>query len=251
MLYLQRSKMRGGARVKMVRLVSLVALVLFAASIVRADDTRVNNNGGGDPDIPACGSSPVMANAQGVIDFSCLVTSVSSGGTGALTKITDEASDSADGGGLTCASELVTVDGWKETQTVNPGGVDTCTLTAPTYVTPQVYLNIATVTGCLQLPPLPSCDPYLGGPTIQTFYNDGDCDLDDFVLGLPVGCTLNIDNFNVAGNPNSGTSPFAADGAFGVAGNNEPLPSLPEPGTLSMLLIGLTGLPLVRRKFAR
>src|SRR5271170_28578 len=186
MLYPQRLKLRGGARVKMFRLVSLVALVLFAASIVRADDTRVNNNGGGDPNIPACGSTTIMSNAEGVIDFSCLVTSVSSGGTGALTMITDEAPDSADGGALTCASQLVTVDGWSETQTVTPGGVDTCTLKAPTFVTSLTYLNL-----------LFSGDPYLGGPTINTFYNDGDCDLDDFVLGIPVGCTLNIDNFNV------------------------------------------------------
>jgi hypothetical protein len=239
-LYVMRLKVHGGAPLKMLKMLSLVVLALLATSTVRADDTRVNNNGGGDPDIPACGSNPISSNSQGVIDFSCLVTSVASGGTGALTTITDEAPDSADGGALTCASQLVTVDGWSETSTVNPGGIDTCTLTAPKYVSLQTYWNLL-LTG----------DPYLGGPTIQYFYNDGDCDLDDFVLGIPVGCTLNIDNFNVAGNPNSGTSPFAPNTAFGVAGDNSPLPSLPEPGTLSLLLIGLTGLPFVRRMFAR
>jgi hypothetical protein len=234
--------------VKFWKMLSLVSLLLLAASIVRADDTRLQN-GGGPGGSPPCGSNEFSSNAEGVINFDCLVTSTEAGGTGMLFSFTDEAPDSADGGVLNCSGPLVTIDGWTETQTVSPGGTDTCTLTAPTYVTKQVYDNIDIATGCNLR--LPTCDPYVGGPTLSTFINDGDCDLDDFVLGIPVGCDLIIDNFNVFNNPSSGTSPFAADTNLGVGANGTPLPPLTEPGTLSLLLLGLGSLPFVRRKLAR
>lgn len=216
---------------RIVRMLSVVAVVLFAASIVRADDTQVNM-GGGPGGSPPCGSNLAAADGSGALTADCLVTNA----TGAVTTFSFEVLDANTiGGGLTCVSNLASVDGWTGTLAAhNVGGIDICTLTAPTTVSLQTYWNLL-LTG----------DPYLGGPTLSTFLNDGDCDLDDFVLGIPVGCDIKIDSV-------TGSAGLFTPGApVGFASNNNPLPSLPEPGTLALLLIGLTGLPLIRRKFAR
>jgi len=221
---------------KFFRMLLVVAVVLFAASIVRADDTKVNM-GGGPGGSPACGSNTASADGSGALTADCNVTNA----TGPITTFSFEVLDANTlnggqiNGGLTCASQLASVDGWTGTLAAhNVGGVDICTLTAPTTVSLQTYWNLL-LTG----------DPYLGGPTLSTFLNDGDCDLDDFVLGIPVGCDIKIDSV-------TGSAGLFTPGApVGFASNNNPLPSLPEPGTLALLLIGLTGLPLIRRKFAR
>jgi hypothetical protein len=214
-------------------MLSVVVVVFFAASIVRADDTKVNMNGGGGGS-PACGSNTASAGSTGLLSTDCVVTNV----TGAVTTFSFEVADAnttGGGGGLTCASDLASVDGWSGVLTAhNPGGIDVCTLTAPTTVSLQTYLKLL-LTG----------DPYLGGPTLSTFLNDGDCDFDDFVLGIPVGCHITFDSAT------DGSGFFAPNAPVGFAVNGNQLPSLPEPGTLALLLVGLTGLPLVRRKFAR
>ncbi|MGA8220864.1 MAG: hypothetical protein WB780_04360, partial [Candidatus Acidiferrales bacterium] len=159
--------------------------------------------------------------------------------TGPVTTYSFEVADSnTTGGGLTCVSNLVTMDGWSGPSAPihNVNGTDTCTFTAPTTVTWETYLNLL-LTG----------DPYLGGPTISTFLNDGDCDLDDFVLGIPVGCDVIFSNPSTAGNPNL----FVADALVGISSDGDTPPSLPEPGTLGLLLMGMASFPFVRRKFAR
>jgi hypothetical protein len=208
-----------------------IVLVVFAAGIVRADDTKVNM-GGGPGGSPACGSNIGAADGSGVLTADCLVTNA----TGPVTTYSFEVLDANTiGGGLTCSSKLVSVDGWTGVLAAhNVGGVDICTVTAPTTVSLQTYWNLL-LTG----------DPYIGGPTPATFHNDGDCDLDDFVLGIPVGCDVKISSV-------TGSAGLFTPGApVGFSSNNDPLPSLPEPGTLALLVIGLTGLPLLRRKFAR
>ncbi|MGH9714653.1 MAG: PEP-CTERM sorting domain-containing protein [Candidatus Acidiferrales bacterium] len=216
---------------KLVKTLLVVMLIMFAASVARADDTKVNLNGGPGGS-PACGSNSANANDAGVLSADCVVTSA----TGAITTFSFEVLDANTiGGGLTCASDLTSIDGWSGTLTAhNIGGIDICTVTAPTTVSLQTYWNLL-LTG----------DPYLGGPTLSTFHNDGDCDLDDFVLGIPVGCDIKIDSADGSVGQFVGGAPVG----FAVNGNN--LPSLPEPGTLALLAIGLTGLPLLRRKFAR
>jgi hypothetical protein len=220
--------------VKYLRILSVVAVVMFAASIVRADDTRVNMNGGPGGS-PPCGSNSASADDAGLLTADCLVTGV------AVTTFQFEVLDANTiGGGLTCNSALSNI-GWNVTPGAhNPGGTDICTAQAPGTVSPSTYMYLLTQTHPF--------DPYLGGPTPRTFHNDGDCDLDDFVLGIPVGCDIKIDNTT------GGNSPFVAGSAVGFASNNAPLPglpSLPEPGTLGLLLVGLSSLPLLRRKFAR
>ena len=202
---------------RLFKMLSVLAVVLFAASIVRADDTNFYNSGGKDPDgNPICGAFEGVANSDGVIDFTCDVVN------GAVTSITDTASDSADGGSLNCGlSPLHLIDGWGVTSTINPGGTDKCILTAPTTVTWEVKLALL-LTG----------DPYVGPA------GDGDCDADDFTVSIPVGCALNVTN-----DLNGVVSPFSPGGAFGVA--------VPEPSSLSLLFVGLVGLPFARRKFAR
>jgi hypothetical protein len=240
-LYSCRVQMRGGAPVKLARVFLLVALIVFAASIVRADDTRVvfEGGGGGSPD---CGSAlyqvPGSGPSEGILPIGtdCHVFST----TGPVTTFSFEVADSnTTGGGLTCQSNLVTMDGWSGPSAPihNANGIDTCTFTAPTTVTLQTYLNL-----------LLNGDPYTGGPTISTFHNDGDCDLDDFVLGIPVGCDIDFNNPSTATNPNL----FVGGALVGISSDGDTPPSLlPEPGTLALLLAGMTTLPFIRRKFAR
>jgi hypothetical protein len=233
-LYSQRLQMRGGAPVKLVRVLMLVALVVSAASIVRADDTRVIFEGGGGSS-PDCGSALFQVNGAGLLSGDCHVTTA----TGPVTTYTFEVADSnTTGGGLTCVSDLVTMDGWSGPSAPihNPNGTDTCTFTAPTTVSLQTYLNL-----------LVAGEPYLGGPTIGNFFNDGDCDLDDFVLGIPVGCDLIFSNPSTPSKPNL----FVADAVVGISSDGNTPPSLPEPGTLGLLLMGMTTFPFLRRKLAR
>lgn len=215
---------------RFLRVLFVVTLVISAAGVVRADDTKVNM-GGGPGGSPACGSNLAAVDGSGALTADCLVTSA----TGAVTTFSFEVLDSNTiGGGLTCASDLSNI-GWTGTLTAhNLGGIDICTLTAPTVVSWQTYAYL-----------LASGDPYLGGSTIQYFHNDGDCDLDDFVLGIPVGCDIKITSAT------GSIGLFALGTSVGFAVNNNLLPSLPEPATLALLLLGLTGLPLLRRKFAR
>lgn len=221
---------------KFLKMLPVVALMFFAASIVRADDTQVHM-GGGPGGSPPCGSNSASANNAGVLTADCLVTNA----TGAITTFSFEVLDAntlnngLPNGGLTCDSQLSSIDGWTGTLAAhNVGGVDICTLTAPTRVSLRTYMNLF-LTG----------DPYTGGPTLDSFRNDGDCDLDDFVLGIPVGCDIKISS--AAGNAGL----FVPGAPVGFSSNNNPLPALPEPGTLALVLIGLTGLPLLRRKLAR
>jgi hypothetical protein len=206
------------------KMLSVTALVLFAASIARADDTRVNMNGGPGGS-PPCGSNSASADPNtGALTTDCNVTNA----TGTVTTFSFEVADANTiGGGLTCNSNLTNI-GWTGTLTSHiSGGVDICTLTAPESVSDATddFLE------------------ELGDP--HHVRNDHDCDLDDFVLGIPVGCDIKINNTV------GGLSPFVGGAPVGFSSNGDSLPSLPEPGTLGLVLVGLTGLPLIRRKLAR
>lgn len=232
--------MHGGAFLKAFKAMAIVAVVLFASSIVRADDTRINNNGGGSPGDPQCGLDVPAAGNNQFYQYNCNATAA----TGIIKSFSFEVFDVNTGllpsdRGLTCSSNLTEIGWTGPSGTVhNPGGVDVCTFTAPTSVSKETLDLLKKMH-----------DPYTGSLT-GTGKSDGDCDLDDFVLGIVVNCGVHNNN----GTPNL-FSPFV-DGVGGVVpvgfGVNGELPSLvPEPSSMSLVLIGLAGLPLVRRKFAR
>lgn len=220
--------MRGGAPLRFFRFLAVAVLVLGTVGIVRADDTRVNMNGGPGGS-PPCGSNTANADNAGLLSADCLVTTAN------VTTFSFEVLDANTiGGGLTCGSKLTATDGWTGTLAAhNIGGVDVCTVTAPSSVSLSTYINLFLLG-----------DPYTGGPTLAGFHNDGDCDLDDFVLGIPVGCDIQINSVT------GGTGLFVSGTQVGLAVNGNSLPNLPEPGTLVLLLAGVSALPFLRRKAA-
>jgi hypothetical protein len=218
-------------------LLMVAALILCTVSAVRADDTTGTDSriviGTTPPGSPPCTAFQSLADSGGVISADCTV------GGSADTSITFYV-PTADllGGSLSCQSKLSSIDGWSAVAgSEDDAGteVSTCTLTAPTSVSLATYAKLL-LTG----------DPYLGSPT--TAKNDGDCDLDDDVLGVPVGCDITFDT-------PSGVTPtddpndllFVPYSPFGVSFDGTISP-LPEPGSLALLLVGLLPLALLRRR---
>ena len=201
-------------------------MVLFASSIVRADgigDTHVSN-GGGPGGSTACGSVVEFAGPNGSLSADC-----ENEGSTLLTSITFSVQDSStivpgQAPGLLCTSNLSLI-GWTES-TSSAGGIDSCTFTAPSKTT-LVFIAIAD-----------TIDGHLG-------INDGDCDLDDFLVGIPHGCDFTAKT--VTG------SFFTPDAPVGLSVNGILPPVLtPEPSSALLLLVGLgAGLPFLRRKLAR
>jgi hypothetical protein len=228
MLRTNRGKLHGGAHLKAFKLIFAAAVLIMASSVVRADgigDPRVNM-GAGPGGSPTCGSNTGTTGSAGLLSVDCIVVAASKGGTGTVTTFSFEVADiNTFLAGITCSSKNLI--GWSFTSTNVSGGIDTCTATAPTTVS-------ATTIAILKA----MHDPFTGK-------NDGDCDADDFVLGIPVGCDIKITSL-------TGQDLFKANAPVGFASNDDSLPSLlPEPGTVSLLLFGLTGLPFLRRKVAR
>jgi hypothetical protein len=126
--------------------------------------------------------------------------------------------DSQTNGGLSCLSTL-TMIGWTQS-TSTAGGVDACTFTAPTTVSTATINFLKSIK-----------DPYKG-------VNDGDCDLDDFVLGIAKGCDVKLTT----------SLPFVAGAVGDLSVNGAPLLPLPEPASLGLLASGLAALFVGRRR---
>jgi len=228
MLPTKRGKLHGGAHLRAFKLIFAAAVLFLASSVVRADgigDPRVNM-GGGPGGSPTCGSNTGTTGSAGLLSVDCIVVAASAGGTGTVTKFAFEVADiNTFSAGITCSSKNLI--GWSFTSVNVSGGIDTCFAMAPTTVS-------ATTLAILKA----MHDPFTGK-------NDGDCDADDFVLGIPVGCDIKITSL-------TGQDLFKINAPVGFASNGDSLPSLlPEPGTVSLLMLGLTGLPFLRRKVAR
>jgi hypothetical protein len=126
--------------------------------------------------------------------------------------------DSQTNGGLSCLSKL-TMIGWHESSgTAN--GVDVCTFTAPTSV------SMATIKFLKSIG-----DPYKGSI-------DGDCDLDDFVLGIAKGCDVKLTT----------SLPFVPGAVGDLSVNGAGLIPFPEPASLGLLATGLAALLVGRRR---
>src|ERR1700690_722265 len=223
----------GGATVKLFKILSVAALLALGVSAARADsggDSQPKLGGAG-PGSPNCGSFQGSADSTGAINADCTVT-----GTMASTIIfaAPDAETSANPKdlGLTCIAPQFLEIGWTMTNSqVMMNGVltDECTLTAPTAstVTAQDIANAQKLSG---------------GPN----NDEPDCDWDDFVYGIPVGCDITV---TTAGNkPNQ---LFAPNASFDVAPGQSQLVPFPEPGTLFLLVVGLGGLAILQRKHAR
>jgi hypothetical protein len=77
------------------------------------------------------------------------------------------------------------------------------------------------------------------------------------LVGVPPGCDLSAAGTATTGDPtcSAPTGCFVAGAPVGItpveAGVTPPTITAPEPGSLSLLLFGLTGLPFLRRRFLR
>lgn len=218
---------------KLLKVLTVVALLAFGVNVARADSGGDGQPklGGKGPGSPDCNSFQGSADSSGGINADCTVT-----GTMASTIIfaAPDAQTSANPNflGLTCLAPQFLAVGWTMTTTqVTMNGVltDECTLTAPTAstVTAQDIANSIKLS--------PGSDD--GTP---------DCDWDDFVFGIPVGCDITV---STAGDkPNQ---LFAPNASFDLAPGQGALVPFPEPETILLLVLGIGGLAIVRRKLPR
>jgi len=253
---------------KLMNALVVAALVCFGAGAVHADtlgDGHVGIGGSGiDPNVPTCGSVQGTTDAGGGIDDECqvapgqLITSIVF-----AVENSSTITSSAPNGGLTVTSPLLNLAGelftgalaplapafsfldWTETGDCtgqyNTGGVDTCTLNAPTLPTNMTVTQLENLLTSLGV------------------INDGDCDADDFIFGIPgageggnppavPGAATNSGCYITYNAPDGTADSFAPNQLFDVATNGAPLQNLPEPGSLALLLVGLTSITFLRRR---
>lgn len=245
---------------RLISALAVAALLLFVVGVAHADDVTSD---GGDSRIVTIPSDPppasscaagiqATANTLGQIATTdCQVTG------SAVTSITLAVpQDDVLGGALSCTLSAdgvsLSLIGWQSSSSVvTIGGVtsDECTFTAPPTLTLGAWLVVAATGDAVPL-------SYVGS---STPYNDHDCDLDDFTLGIPVGCDIGISTPGgdctsgaACANNTVNTLAFATDAAVDLSGSGVTgLIPFPEPSTLAMLLIGLAPLAFLRRRAAQ
>jgi hypothetical protein len=220
----------GGVILKLFRALSLVALLAFAVTTALADgggDGQPKLSGKG-PGSPNCSSFQASTNAAGqILDEDCTVTGT------AATTIFFAAPDAGTNGGLTCSANQLVAIGWTQNAnvqtTINGVVTDECSFTAPAAnkVSLKDIANAA-------------------WETLTQSTGDCNCDWDDFITGIPVGCDIAVTTAGDAPN-----QLFAPNTQFDVSPTQANLIPFPEPGTLWLLVIGFAGLAIVQRKFAR
>lgn len=223
---------------KLINALVIAALVLFAAGSAHADDlssgadSRLVTGGADPPPAESC-TGFQASGVAGAINTECTVEG------SAATSITFAVPTADVVGPLTCVSSLTNI-GWTTSGSVSLtiGGVasDACTFTAPTSVSLSTFVYLL-----LSGDPIP---PTYAAFTANPPYNDGDCDLDDFTVGIPVGCDIFFSTSTDQSSQLFETqTPFEFDGSpDGVNG----LAPFPEPSSLAMLLLGLVPLAFLR-----
>jgi hypothetical protein len=220
-----------GASLRLLRVLAVTSLLVFAGISVRADGGGDGQPklGGAGPGSPNCNSFQASANAEGAINADCTV----SGST--ATTIIFAAPDAGTNGGLTCTAQQLTAIGWTQNANVqtNINGIltDECSFTAPT--ASNVTLQD------------------IGNAILESLFNPTgnsscQCNWDNFIFGIPVGCDITVTT-----NGDSPNQLFDPNTQFDVAPTVSTLIPFPEPGTLWLLSFGLAGLAITHRKFAR
>lgn len=215
MQHVLQVKLRGGAHLKILKVLSLAALLLFAVGIAQADtsnggDTQVHLNGGPGHSSNFTGFSvQVTADSQGLISADFLNTSL----TQYITSVTISVPNfETIGDGLTCTSDLFVNISYSVSN-----GIDSCTMTANPGDTTPMLLDEG-------LDLLTGQDPCSLADEIE----DG---------GVPYGCDVQLGNDIVNGVP----SAFVPGASLDLTGDGAapiPLPT-PESGTFSLLALGL------------
>lgn len=216
---------------KLIKVISVAALLAFTLTTVRADSGGDGQPklGGSGPGSPNCNSFQASTDANGAINADCTV----NGNT--ATTIIFAAPDAGTNGGLTCSAQQLVAIGWTQNantqSTVNGVVIDECSFTAPTAsaVTLQDIGNAI----------LESIFTPTGNSSCQ-------CNWDNFIFGIPVGCDITVTTAGDAPN-----QLFAPNTQFDVASTASALIPFPEPGTLWLIVLGMAGLAIMPRKFAR
>lgn len=228
---------------RLFKFLSLVVILMFSVSMARADSggdgqPKIGASGPGSPD---CNSFQGTTSGTGTINANCTVSGTTA--TTIVFAMPDAlTSPNPDTLGLTCSASQLTAIGWTQNEntqtTINGVTVDECSFTAPTAsqvslqdIANALILDITSPTG-------------FSGNTGTGF--DGDCDWDDFITGIPVGCDITVTT-----NGDLSNQLFASNAAFDVAPSTSLLVPFPEPGTLWLLGMGLVALFAMKGRSSR
>lgn len=213
---------------KLLKILSLAAMLAFAVNIARADSGGDGQPklGGSGPGSPNCNSFQASTDANGAINADCTV----NGST--ATTIIFAAPDAGTNGGLTCSAQQLVAIGWTQNantqSTINGVVTDECSFTAPT----ASNLTLQDIGNAI-----------LESILTPTGNSSCECNWDDFIFGIPVGCDITVTT--------AGDSPnqlFAPNTQFDVAPTAGALIPFPEPGTLWLVLFGVAGLAFTQRR---
>jgi hypothetical protein len=243
--------------------IALVGLSLgLSAAVAHADgaDPKLKMGGGtGSPDCFGPGNVSFQGNTGSTGTFS---TSCKNNGTTDITSFSFQIQDFNAPGGITPSLDNLlapfasgnplnwTLDTNDNGQCPDIGGIIICTATQSSIVmkgeSAFCALSGFSASICSQASSLTASQLENLAPGLFKQFGGNPC-ADALVyvaFGVIPGCDLNVGTVD-------GGGAFAANVVFDTAPAGSTPAPLPEPGSLSMLLAGLTGLPFLRRKLSR